>query len=278
MGPPGSLAFYVNEPINNDDYAQIVDLPPTFGAGAFTFEIWVKLDETQPLGPTGGGDAENWSTADPMPQGGGGTWWYDGNFLLDGHDNGGDNFGTFDLQIVGSGRVRWLFHDSVDLWGVQAYPSNTVDDLLDGAWHLIATVRRYTAPAVAELELWVDGQLIDTVATSQINMRQWWDDWSTFPVDEPGWFLGAEKISATGSPYWDDYKGLVGELRFWDVARSTAELMQPATAIAGTEPGLVGWYRLDEGMGDTACDTLGNGGCVELFPAASPIWNTEGPN
>ena len=265
MPAPGALAFYENQ--NGDDYAQLVELPPTFGSGAFTFEMWVRLDDTLPPGPAGGSSTANWSDADPQPPMDGSSWWFAGNFLIDGHNNSGWETGTFDLQIVGPGRVRWLFGDgAAAMHGVQAWPSASVPTLLDGVWHHIATVRRY-AGNTAALELWVDGVLTGSVqGVAQVDMRQWWDTWSDFPASEPGWYFGAEKISAGGGPYWDDYKGLIGEMRFWDVARNAAALQSYQSGVVGNEPGLVGWYRLDEGMGPVACDTLAIGGCIALFP------------
>ncbi len=274
----GALAFYVNPNASDDDYAQIVDLPPTFGSGAFTFEIWVRLDGSLPTGPTAGTSTTNWSIDDPQPPADSAetAWWFSGNFLLDGHNNASVE-GTFDLQIVGDGRVRWLFHDGNGLHGVQAWPSTSVPRLLDDMWHHIAAVRRFTLPNTADLELWVDGTLINTrTGVARVDMRTYWDTWGLFPADQPGWFFGAEKISATGGAYWDDYKGLIGEMRFWDMARSNTALQNYDAAVNGTESGLVGWYRLDEGTGMTTCDTQSIGGCIALNPTAQAIWSADG--
>ncbi len=276
----GSIAFYENQNGAGDDYAQIVDLPPTFGSGAFTFEIWVLLDDSLPTGLTAGGSTANWSDSDPQPPPGwpASSWWFNGNFLLDGHNNDGAFEGTFDLQIIGEGRVRWLFGDGSALYGVQAWPSSTVPTLLDGTWHQISTVRRFVAPNSADLELWVDGVLTNRITgVDRVNMRTYWDTWSSFPFDQPGWFFGAEKISATGGNYWDDYKGLIEEMRFWDVARSVAELQSYTDAVNGSESGLVGWYRLDEGTGPDACDAQNGGGCITLMPTGNAIWSSQTP-
>ncbi len=272
----GSLVFHVND--GPDDYGMLTTLPPTFGTGELTFELWVKPNHTLPVGEAGGTSTENWSSSDPQPDPAG-AWWYAGNFLLDGHGNGGAEQGTFDLQIYGAGRVRWLFHDGQQLWGVQAWPATDAPSILDGGWHHVAAVRRFVGATDAQLELWVDGVIVgQETSPLRTDMRTWWDTWSTFPPEQPGWFLGAEKISSTGGAYWDDYKGNVAELRFWDVAKSADELAtQWQLPISGDEPGLVGWFPLQDGSGTSSCDVLTPSACVELFPQAEAIWSMEGP-
>ena len=129
----------------------------------------------------------------------------------------------------------------------------------------------------ATLELWVDGELVGTDARPQmVDMTQYWDDWAGF--GEPGWFLGAEKGSAWGGNYWDDYKGLLAEARMWAIALPPDALQAPsASALQGDEDGLVGWFRFGEGSGDAACDTLDSQRCFTLYPTEGPIWSDEIP-
>jgi hypothetical protein len=70
--------------------------------------------------------------------------------------------------------------------------------------------------------------------------------------------------------------GDLDELRVWNVVRSPAEIQAAMNhPLSGTEPGLVGYWRLDEGSGSTVTDssghqntgTLGGGNTV-----AMPAW------
>ena len=44
----GALHFLKSEP-NHFDFADQRALPPTFGAGEFAFELWIKLDASFPV-------------------------------------------------------------------------------------------------------------------------------------------------------------------------------------------------------------------------------------
>ena len=192
---PGSLEFFENGP-NDFDYGSQVELATGFGSGEFTFELWVKLNDSLPVGPTLGGSnqLQNWSDSDNQPYSSN-NWWFHGNFLIDGHNNNDFDNGTFSLQVYGGGRIRWLFGDGVRQtggpWAIQAYPATTVPSLLDGQWHQITLVRRWSGTSNADLELWVDGALIATeTSTSRTNMATtYWDGWTGYPNNEQGWFF-----------------------------------------------------------------------------------------
>ena len=95
--PPGSSALNFLE--GQSDYVRQLTIPTGFGEGEFTLVLTVNLDETYPVGFTSNDRLIYWSQDDRQPgsvQG----WWYDGNFLLDGHNNATTE-GSFDLQIVG---------------------------------------------------------------------------------------------------------------------------------------------------------------------------------
>lgn len=219
-----SLSFTVNNPGDNDHGFQ-PSIPGDFGAEEFTMELWVKADNSFPVGPTSGVSRQlNWSIADNTP--GGSQWWYDGNFLLDGHNNVGGS-GTFSLQFYGGGRLRWHFDGSSASRVVQAFPANTTPSLLDGTWHHVTLVRRWINTDDAQLEMWIDGSLIDTkVIGGRTNMRQYWDTFSDYHPQGRGWFWGAEKqVTYSGSEsLYDDYKGLFDEVSFWNRAKPAAEI------------------------------------------------------
>jgi hypothetical protein len=275
-GAPGdvpALYFGANGP-NEHDYAEQLELPGGFGAGELTLELVVLLDDSFPVGPIVNGSPDQlvlWSSTDLEPYSSG-EWWFEGNFLLDGHNNLAFSDGTFTLQFYGAGRVRWLFGDgAVDrpggVWAVQA-PSGTGPQLLDGAPHQIACVRRFTGASGAVLELWIDGVRVGTESTpARTNMRAYWDDWTGYPDDQRGWYWGAEKQAAIGDlAQYEDYKGAIADVRAWSVARSEAEL-------AGG-PAASGWaarWAFGEGAGDRACAD-GGGACWSLERARADAW------
>jgi hypothetical protein len=116
-------------------------------------------------------------------------------------------------------------------------------------------------------------------------MRTWWDSWATFPSSQRGWFLGAEKQAALNEnlTQYEDFKGLVSELRFYDRAKSTSELQQlwsvrPAPGASG----LVGWFRMVvSGQSGQTCDDFAASRCFSLSPLPgqdpSTVWSPQTP-
>jgi hypothetical protein len=281
-----SVGFTINDPFDSD-YGRQTVLPPGFGTGEFTLELWIRPDASFPVGPTSvGGVAQrtNWTAADAAPYSAG-DWWYEGNFLLDGHNNASFGAGTFSLQFYGGGRVRWLFGDGDDPgpgghWSVGAYPAATLPSLLDGNWHQLTLVRRFSGASDARLEMWIDGVLVDTeTSTVRTNMRQWWDAWNGFPAGQEGWFWGAEKQAAIGVlSQYEDYKGLLDELRFWSRAKTASEIAAGyAQPVTGAEAGLVGAYSFAEGAGTSVCDRLLASRCITLHRMKAGHWTAQDP-
>jgi hypothetical protein len=284
-GAATAVRFTQNAASEHDHGLQLA-IPPAFGEGEFTLEMWLKPDDTYPVGPVNGGEEQltNWYDGDEEPYGSG-SWWYSGNFLLDGHNNSSFNNGTFSLQFYGGGRLRWMLGDGGapgpgDVWAVEAYPATATPSLLDGLWHHVALVRRWTGASDADLELWIDTALVDSETSDQrSDLRSWFDGWSGFPEDQEGWFWGAEKQACVGVlTQYEDYKGLIAELRFWTVARSGVELAADAQrALGGNEAGLVGYYRMAEGTGSETCDALDDTRCLALVDMKPGYWADEGP-
>lgn len=273
----GSLNFTKNA-TGQHEYTAMDKLPPSFGKGEFTFEMWIKPDNSFPVGKTpwpqdpypmkpedinrwavNEDQLTNWSDSDEKPESWMGWWWH-GNWLLDGFSrNYGDRDGTFALQFYGGGRLRWLFDDgtgpSVDkgyLYSVGVYPATETPSLLDGKWHNVQCVRRWTGDSEAILELWIDGKLIDkqTLATRVDMQEKFWADWGVGnPPGLKGWFMGGEEQASAGVSVdynwhqFEDYKGLVDEMRFWDRAKPKAELQASwKSAVDAKSKGLVGYY------------------------------------
>lgn len=278
---------FVQNAANDSEFGLQTSIPSAFGSGEFTFELWMKPDNSFPVGavvPGTAGQRTNWSNVDEQPYSSSG-WWFSGNFLLDGHNNNSFANGTFSLQFYGGGRVRWSFGDGQNAgpgghWSVQAYPANTTPSLLDGSWHQVTCVRRWDGGSGAILELWVDGSLIATETTPvRTNMASaYWANWSGFPFAGDGWFYGAEKQAAVGQiSQYEDYKGLIDEMRFWNRAKTPQELQNDwYKAVIGNEPGLVGRYTFSNIGGTSTCNALGGANCINLSGTDSGNWSTEG--
>src|SRR5262249_40507622 len=55
--------------------------------------------------------------------------------------------------------------------------------------------------------------------------------------------------------WFESFNGAIDEVRLWNVARSQGELLgSMSQPLFGTEPGLVGSYRFDEGAGQPVFD------------------------
>jgi len=295
-GPCAALRFVRNKP-EHFDFADQRVLPPTFGMGEFTLEIWIKPDASYPVGRTDRSSInqlQNWSEADPRPYGTP-DWWFVGNFLLDGHTRP-DGFtpdktreGTFSLQFYGGGRLRWMFADDADVvpvgkvWSVQAYPAASTPSLLDNKWHNINCVRRWIKDSKSQLELWIDGKLIASqVIPMRINMRQFWDalPHPRNPKTVGGWCWGSEVMTACEYYFtqYEDYKGLLADVRLWDRAKSEAEIQRNwAKPITGSEPGLVGYFPLTENTGTVARDRIDPARTIILHNSQSESWADQNP-
>jgi hypothetical protein len=277
----GSLRFVQNA-ANDHEYARHTAIPTGFGAAEFTLEVRLTLSNG-PSGDCSGGAAQltNWCTANNAPYSSP-VWWYEGNFLLDGHNNANFANGTFSLQFYGGGRIRWLFGDgAVDqpgqVWSVPgtATSATSAPSLLDSAAHLVTLVRRFTGATGSTLELWIDGVLVASqLSPVRANMRQWWNSWPGFPGGQSGWFWGAEKQAAIGVlSQYEDFKGLLHEVRFWSVARSASAIAaSPSTPVPAGAPGLVGRFDFDEGSGSQTCDSVSNA-CMTLHDTTASVWD-----
>lgn len=69
------------------------------------------------------------------------------------------------------------------------------------------------------------------------------------------------------------FRGQMDEVRIWSIARSATEIRYSLSrALAGDEPGLVAYWRLNEGMGTTAADATTNGFDGTLY---GPTWTNS---
>ena len=104
-----SIEFFITAESEAYDYGEQTTLPEGFGDGEFTLELWIRPNDSFPVGTTlpqgSAAQRTNWSDTDNMPLSSS-SWWFEGNFLLDGHNNSNFTAGTFSLQFYGGGRLR----------------------------------------------------------------------------------------------------------------------------------------------------------------------------
>ena len=78
------------------------------------------------------------------------------------------------------------------------------------------------------------------------------------------------------------FVGLIDEVRVWDVSRSGPEIdADKGKVLAGNEPGLIGYWRFEEGSGQTVGDSAAGGTAGTLGATAAsgsddPTWVAEG--
>lgn len=129
----------------------------------------------------------------------------------------------------------------------------------DSQWHHWAVTR-----AGSTLTMYLDGNVCAT-ATEGAPMR----NLGAAQHLEIGGNQGAYPCNSS----CENFQGLLNELRIWNVARSAFDLATTMhCAIAGTEPGLVGYWPMDEGTGQVAYDysPSANHGELGSFPIADP--------
>lgn len=204
--------------------------------GDFTLEFWLRANY-----------AENTGTVSTGQNGDG---WITGNIILDRDVYGGGDYGDFGVALGrSSGRSVLAFGVHNGSWGETIVGTKHVGD---GAWHHVAVTRQQ---ASGLMRIVVDGK-IDAQGTGPTGNVSYRVGRSTsWPQSDPFLVLGAEKHDA-GSEY-PSLKGSVDELRIWSKVLTTNDLQSIADRIVPptSAPGLVAWFRLEEGAGQPLRDS-----------------------
>lgn len=99
----------------------------------------------------------------------------------------------------------------------------------------------------------------------------------TFALNTPAAFTDNTNDIYIGNGTLGKFNGLIDEVRIWKVARTQAEIQENMQKeLTGGEPGLVGYWKLDDNTGCSAKDSTSNNILGTLNPTCStdsPTWN-----
>ncbi len=157
----------------------------------------------------------------------------------------------FHLQVEANGTPRSRFQtqaDGVGVWGVRG-TTNVV-----GAWHHVTFVK--SGPRISIVVNGVEEAALGDMPESVSGLN----------------VLDRIRIASTNSNT-RFFPGLIDEVRVWDHARTEAEILgDMGGELKGTEPGLVGYWKFNEGAGTTVLDSTpeGNDGTI-----VGALWTTD---
>ena len=156
------------------------------------------------------------------------------------------------LGTTGTGSHHWLINAN-GIAQIGSYGVASVTNLLPvGVWTHIAASFDGTA-----LSVYTNGVLI-SVSNITFNLQ------------------GASLLLAQSQLSENYFSGGIDEVRIWNTARSASQIQTNfARTLTGSESGLVGYYRMDEGSGTNVTDLTGHGNT--LVTANSPAWTTSAP-
>lgn len=141
-------------------------------------------------------------------------------------------------------------------------PLNLVSHgLVDGNWHHLAVT--YASDSKT-LIIYQDGQELQNQESVSTN---------TFSGLNR-LYLGQNVESPSDVDPPEHFEGMIAEMRLWSVARSQDEVNTTMRReLSGTEAGLVGYWPLDEGDGETISDKTANGNDTQSFQGR--YWEME---
>ena len=169
----------------------------------------------------------------------------------------------YQLQIV-SGYLRFDLRDNSTQGSATVFTVSSFNGLI-GTWHHLAVTYdgRGGSTAADGITVYVDGVAVALFRETS----------ATYVAMEN---LAAPLVIGREGPSWKQYDGGLDEIRLWNVARTASELQfTMATELSGSEPGLVGYWQFNDGVGISAA-----GGTPGTPPAAlvnGPVWMAGGP-
>ncbi len=158
----------------------------------------------------------------------------------------------WDMRI-NTGRLRIEFNGG----GVNGNAASTIVN--DGEWHHVAVVVPSSASSLNDAILYVDGAVQTTTGGSANPINTSTDN--NF------------NIGRSASQTERFFQGLISDVRIWDIERTQLEIINNKdTRLSGNEPGLIGYWKLNEGTGSTVFDSTASGFDGNII--GTPTWET----
>lgn len=238
--PPGQnrIKFRIDNP------STVLDV-----GGDFTIDFWMRC----PSGANFGTVSE-----DPVQ----GIGWITGNVIVDRDIFGTADRGKYGLSIGQAGASRVLcFGVTTNNSGLSIVGTNNV---AGPVWRHVAITRVSTNGL---MRIYVDGRL-DASGFGPVGDISYADNRPTsYPNSDPFLVLAAEKHDA-GSAF-PSYNGYLDEFRVWTQALSQAQISNVYRVVIATNtPGLIAYYRFEEGGGTNITDSTGRSPTGTLFADA----------
>ncbi|MDJ0654032.1 MAG: hypothetical protein QNJ40_07765 [Xanthomonadales bacterium] len=247
VGPPGQQDR-VLLPLDDDLPGPAGHTPVDIGSGGFTLEWWMRGRLSDNDSDSNGGDVERFDYS-----------WINAHIIFD-RDVWCGTERSYGVSIAG-GLVQFgnSSGDAPDFDSANTIEGST--SVLDDQWHHVAVVRD---AATGTKHIYVDG-VLDFSSSAGVSFADlsYPDDGvpvtgncGTGQLTPYGRFLvfAAEKHDA-GAAY-PSYAGYIDEVRLWATARSARQIADNYDqVVAPGSPGLVGYYRFEEGSGTVLGDS-----------------------
>jgi|GEM_PF-1610626 len=135
-------------------------------------------------------------------------------------------------------------------------------NITDGNWHHIA-ISYAAGVTINQADFYMDGQLL-TTGSGDVN---------TPNTQNGNMYIGTRETNNT------NFDGNISEVRLWNVARDSNQIATYYNeCLTGDEPGLIGFWKLDDGTGTIASNEVAGGSDGTLTNMTTSDWTTDVPN
>ena len=164
------------------------------------------------------------------------------------NSNRASNYDNYDINVGDNGAVRFHVEESVGDADYSVYSTTLASS---NEWIHISGVFTGT-----QLKIYINGDLENTYTSNTVNLYN----------GPENLFLGTSRFSnhggyAVGEPLGTSYKGLLDEVRVWNIVRTDEQIAQDYNdPIDPNIAGLVGYWNFDEDANSQSIfDLTGNG-------------------
>ena len=228
-----------------DDYILIPHIA-SYQTSSFTLEAWFQWDDTLI------NDAETTEQNNADVQ-----------FIV------GKGFEQFEIHTEGGSKARGIRFIPIPRISIVNESSDAYHDVLDviqpGWFHVAASydyinkeVRVYVNGVIQDIyhyDSFGIHQNVGPVAT--VNLKN--PDINPFANNTFPLLIGARSPSIEGGNPAMFFKGKIADVRFWNTVRSGSEIdADKNKQLTGTETGLMGYWKLNDGSGSTVIDSSNN--------------------